>query len=119
MSSQNPATQLMEVASRIRDMRELLGYSMQKMAELTEVSEESYKLYESGHADLPFSFMHKCAKVFGLELTELLEGHTAKLSAYTVTRRGEGMVTASEHGITIADMAPMFPQNLAPPYWVT
>ena len=48
MSNQNPATQLMDVASRIRKMRELLGYSMQKMAELTEISEESYKLYESG-----------------------------------------------------------------------
>ena len=47
MSSQNPETQLMEVASRIRDMRELLGYSMQKMAYLTEVSEETYRLYES------------------------------------------------------------------------
>ena len=43
MSNQNPATQLMEVASRIKGMRELLGYSMQKMAELTEVSEENYK----------------------------------------------------------------------------
>ena len=57
MSNQNPAMQLLEVAARIRDMRELLGYSMQKMAELTEVSEETYKLYESGTADLPFSFL--------------------------------------------------------------
>ena len=53
MSNQNPATQLMEVANRIRDMRELLGYSMQKMAELTEVSEDTYKLYETGTTDLP------------------------------------------------------------------
>ena len=119
MSSQNPATQLMEVASRIRSMRELLGYSMQKMAELTEVSEESYKLYESGEADLPFSFMHKCAKVFGVEITVLLEGRSAKLSGYTVTRKNKGLVTASEDGITIQDLAPMFRKKLATPYWVT
>ncbi|MBP3660199.1 MAG: AMP-binding protein, partial [Oscillospiraceae bacterium] len=119
MSSQNPATQLMEVANRIKDMRELLGYSMQKMAELTEVSEERYKLYESGTADLPFSFMHKCAKVFGVEITLLLEGSSAKLTGYTVTRRNKGLVTASEDGITIQDLAPMFRKKLATPYWVT
>ena len=61
MSNQNPANQLMEVANRIRDMRELLGYSMEKMAELTEISDENYKMYESGLADLPFTFLHKGA----------------------------------------------------------
>ena len=119
MRNQNSATQLMEVASRIRDMRELLGYSMQKMAEMTEVNEETYKLYETGTADLPFTFMHKCAKVFGVEITVLLEGRSAKLSGYTVTRKGKGLVTASEDGITIQDMAPMFRKKLATPYWVT
>ena len=119
MTNKNSAVQLMDVAMRIRDMRELLGYSMQKMAELAEVSEEDYKLYESGTVDLPFTFMHKCAKVFGLEITDLLEGQSAKLSGYTVTRRGKGLVTASEDGITIQDMAPMFRKKLATPYWVT
>ena len=119
MTKQTTANQLQEIALRIRDMREILGYSMQKMADLTEVSEELYRLYESGTVDLPFTFMHKCAKVYGLEITDLLEGHSAKLSGYTVTRRGKGLVTASEDGITIQDMAPMFRKKLATPYWVT
>ena len=119
MSSQSTVNQLMEIALRIREMRQILGYSMQKMADLTEVSEENYRLYETGTVDLPFSFMHKCAKVFGLEITDLLEGHSAKLSGYTVTRRGKGLTTASEDGITIQDMAPMFRKKLATPYWVT
>ena len=46
MSHQNPANQLMDIAMRIRDMREILGYSMQKMAELTDISEEDYKQKE-------------------------------------------------------------------------
>ena len=95
MTSQNPANQLMDIALRIRGMREILGYSMEKMAELVEVSEEDYRLYESGTVDLPFTFLHKCAKVFGVEITVLLEGRSAKLSGYTVTRRGKGLVTAS------------------------
>ena len=119
MTSQSTANQLQEIALRIREMREILGYSMQKMADATEVSEEIYRRYESGTVDLPFTFMHKCAKVFGLEITDLLEGHSAKLSGYTVTRKGKGLVTASEDGITIQDMAPMFRKKLATPYWVT
>ena len=119
MTNQSTANQLMEIAQRIREMRNILGFSMEKMADLTEVSEETYRQYEAGTVDLPFTFMHKCAKVFGLEITDLLEGHSAKLSGYTVTRRGKGLVTASEDGITIQDMAPMFRKKLATPYWVT
>ena len=119
MTNQSTASQLQEIALRIREMREILGYSKQKMAYLTEVSEETYRTYESGLVDLPFTFMHKCAKVFGLEITDLLEGHSAKLSGYTVTRKGKGLVTASEDGITIQDMAPMFRKKLSTPYWVT
>ena len=119
MTNQSTVNQLMEIALRIREMREILGYSKQKMADLTEVSEETYRLYETGTVDLPFTFMHKCAKVFGLEITDLLEGQSAKLSGYTVTRRGKGLVTASEDGITIQDLAPMFRKKLATPYWVT
>jgi len=120
MSTHNTVSnQLLDVALRIREMREIVGYSIADMAEKTEISQELYREYEAGSADLPFSFMHKCAKVFGLELTELLEGHSAKLSGYTVTRKGKGMVTASEDGITIQDMAAMFRQKLATPYWVT
>ncbi len=109
----------MDVAQRIREMRQIVGYTVAEMAEKTEISQALYMEYEAGTADLPFSFMHKCAKSFGLELTELLEGHSARLSSYTVTRRGKGMVTASEDGITIQDMAAMFRQKLATPYWVT
>ncbi len=119
MSTMNSTTQLMDIAARIRDMRDILGYSTQKMAELTEISEDEYRSFETGTVDLPFTFLHKCAAAFGVEITVLLEGRSAKLSGYTVTRKGKGLVTASEDGITIQDMAPMFRKKLATPYWVT
>jgi len=121
MSNMNTTTQtqLMDVAMRIREMREIFGYSVEDMAQKTELTVDTYSLYESGTVDLPFTFMHKCAKIFGVEITVLLEGQSAKLSGYTVTRRGRGLTTASEDGITIQDMAPMFRKKLATPYWVT
>ena len=119
MSMQSSMNQLEKIALRISEMRQILGYTVTQMAEMTEVSEEVYRSYESGSVDLPFTFIHKCAKAFDLELTDILEGHSAKLSGYTVTRRGEGLITSREDGITIQDMAPMFRKKLATPYWVT
>ena len=120
MADRTTGNELHEIAQRIREMREIIGYTQKQAAELTEVSEETYRQYEQGTLDFPFSFMHKCAMAFGVELTELLEGsNAAKLSGYTVTRRGKGPVTAREEGITIQNMAAMFRDKLATPYWVT
>ena len=110
--------ELTEVASRIRAIREILGYSEKAMAELTEVSLSDYTAYESGKVDLPFTFIHKCALAFHMELTELLEGHDAHLSSYTVTRKGQGRQTAKEDGIMIQNLAPKFKNKIAEPYWV-
>ena len=112
-------TSLMDIAQRIREMREIVGFSPAQLAERTEVSEEQYRIYESGKVDLPFSFIHKCALAFGLELTDLLEGHSSNLSHYSVTRKGEGLITAEEDGISIQNLAPMFQRKLGAPYWVT
>ena len=119
MKSQTTTNQLMDVAQRIREMREIIGYSTATMAELLEIPEELYLQYESGAVDLPFTFMHKCSMAFGVELTELLEGYSARLTSYTITRSGKGPVTASEDGITIQNMAAMFQNKMATPYWCT
>ena len=113
------STQLMEIASRIRELREIMGWTTFEMAEKTEVSEEAYVTYENAGADLPFSFIHKCALAFNVDLTDLLEGNNqARLSTYTVTRKGKGQKTAKEEGIDIANLAPKFRDKIAEPYWV-
>ncbi len=118
MNTNNTLKQLSEMASRIKELREIMGWSTAVMAEKTDVEEAQYIIYEGGETDIPFSFIHKCATVFDVEMTELLEGHTAKLSSYTVTRRGKGQKTAKEDGIDIANLAPKFKDKLAEPYWV-
>ena len=111
-------SQLFEIAERIKEMREILGYSQQEMAEASEVTLEQYRSYETGEIDLPFTFIHKCAMTFGIEITELLEGRAARLTSYTVTRKGTGLQTAKEDGISIQDLAPKFKNKIAEPYWV-
>ena len=109
---------LVEVAERIKELRDIYNLSDIEMADKTGVSLEEYIAYENGMEDMPFSFVHKCALAFGVELTDLLEGQSAKLTTYNVTRRGQGQVTANEEGILIQNLAPKFKNKLANPYWV-
>ncbi|MCQ2445522.1 MAG: cupin domain-containing protein, partial [Clostridia bacterium] len=109
---------LQEVALRIREMREITGFSEQQMAQKTEVTLEEYRAYEAGKLDFPFTFIHKCSLAFGIGITDLLEGKSAHLSSYTVTRKGQGQQTAKEDGIEIQNLAPMFRKKIAEPYWV-
>ena len=44
---------LQEVAIRIREMRDICGFSVVEMAEKTEVSTEEYMAYEAGKLDFP------------------------------------------------------------------
>ena len=118
MSENNVMSQLSEVAARIKGTREIMGWSTAKMAKKTETDEAQYRAYESGEQDLPFTFIHKCALAFGIEITELLEGQGAHLSSYTVTRAGAGKETAKEDGITIKNLAHEFKHKIAEPYWV-
>ena len=119
MSSMSAASSLKEVAARIREMRGITGYSVKQMAAMAEVTEEQYAAVEAAEADPSFSFLHKCAEAFGVDITALLEGHSAKLSGYVVTRGGDCPITAKSPGVEIRNMASMFKGRLATPYFVT
>ena len=119
MDAKNVNTQLMEVAFRIREMRGICGFSEVEMAQKTDLTLDQYRDYEAARTDLPFTFIHKCSLAFGIGLTDLLEGHSAHLSSYTVTRKGQGQQTAKEPGIEISNLAPFFRNKLAEPYYVT
>ena len=119
MNTNNTLSQLSEVATRIKELREIIGFSVKQMVEKTDVTQQTYLSYESGKVDIPFSFIHKCALAFNVDMTDLLEGSSAKLSTYTVTRKGKGQETAKEDGIDIANLAPKFKDKLAEPYYVT
>ena len=109
---------LMDLAHRIREMREIMGYSEEAMAEKTEVSVEQYRIYESGEVDIPFTFIHKCALTFQIDMSDLLEGQSARLSVCTVMRKGHTQDPIKEDGIQIMNMAPMFRHKIAEPYMV-
>ncbi|MDR3311359.1 MAG: AMP-binding protein [Oscillospiraceae bacterium] len=115
----NTTQSLADVAARLRELREIAGLSVEEAARETEFSAEEYAAYESGAANLPYSYILKCSALFNVGLSDILEGtSTARLTMYQLTRAGDGRVTASEGGHDIRDLAPLFKDKVGRPYIV-
>ena len=112
-------SQLAEVAERIRTMREIMGLSEEEMAARTDVTLEDYRLHERGEKDFSFTFIYKCAQRFGIDPTDLIKGVSPTLSTYTVSRKGEGLPITRRHGFKYLNLAPLFKQKTAEPFYVT
>lgn len=107
-----------DIARRIRELREILGISAAEMSEVTSVSVDEYKALENGETDFSFTFIYKCAKKFGVEVTDLLSGVSPTLSSYSVVRKGEGTPLARRKGFSYQSIAPLFRKKLAEPFLV-
>ncbi len=89
-----------EMASRIRELREIEGLSAEEMAKRVEVSIEEYMQCEAGAQDLNFAFIYRCAMALSVNVTDIIEGYSPKLKSYTVTRSGAGQQIGNAHGMT-------------------
>lgn len=110
--------QITEIAQRIRAMRDILEISPETMAAQLGLSIESYLEYESGNKDFSFTFLFGCAKIFGIDLVELITGETPKLSFYTIVRRDCGLPIKRREGFTYNHLAYSFKHKKAEPFLV-
>ena len=69
-----------EVCGRIRTLREDMDITMQEMAEATGRTVAEYAAQESGETDPSFTFLHLCARRFGVDVVELLTGEAPHLT---------------------------------------
>ena len=107
-----------EMAARIRELREIEGFSPEQMAEKTDVTTEEYLLCESGGSDLNFAFIYRCALALGVDVTDIIEGSSPKLRSYTVTRSGAGQRIEQAHGMVYYNLAAAFQNRTAEPLYV-
>ena len=110
--------QVREIADRLKALREIAGLTPAQMAEKTGVTEETYLKLEQGETDFSFSFIYKCAEIFGVDIRDLLEGSSPNLSIYTVTRKGRGMRIPRNPGFVYDNLAPQFKGKVVEPFYV-
>ncbi|MCQ2512572.1 MAG: AMP-binding protein [Lachnospiraceae bacterium] len=107
-----------EIADRVRELRTIEGLSEEYMAQKIGVTVDEYKLYEAGNQELDFAFLYTCAQVLNVDVTELIEGITPRLSSYIMTRKGEGLRVEQAHGMTYYNLAYKFRDRVAEPLFV-
>ncbi|MBQ4575460.1 MAG: AMP-binding protein [Clostridia bacterium] len=110
--------QVTMIAERIRGLRKILGKSVEDMAAVTGISAADYERCENGENDFSFTFLHKCAKEFGVDITALITGEEAKLSSHSVVRAGEGLALERRKGFKYNHLASFFKGRLSEPFMV-
>ena len=112
-------SQNIEIAQRIRALREDYGYTVEKMAELLDITIENYKSLEKGKVDFSISFLEKISNVFNVELPILVTGEEPKLRVFDVTRKGEGLMVKRNEEYDYRALAPNFVGKKIMPFEVT
>ncbi|NLP00022.1 MAG: cupin domain-containing protein [Clostridiaceae bacterium] len=109
---------IIEIAQRIRGLREDFKISVAEMAQLVEVTEEEYLCYEEGKRDFSFTFLYKVAARLGLDISELLTGSSPTLSVYTHVKKGKGLSIERRKGFEYQSLAYLFKNRNAEPFLV-
>ena len=107
-----------ETAERIRELRQITGLSVEEMANRTGLSVEEYIACESGDKNLSVAFLYHCSLSFGVDMSDLLEGRSAKLRSYALTRKGEGQRIEEAHHMIGYSLAADFRNRIALPLYM-
>lgn len=108
-----------EIASRVRELRELSGLSAQQMAEKLDVPPHSYQDYENGKGDIPASILYKIAVELQVDMGLLLTGEMPRMHIFCVTRKDQGVEVERRRQYGYRNLAANFIHKKAEPFLVT
>ncbi len=111
-------TRIIQIAERIKNLREIMGFSTIEMAEAVGCNENEYLSAENGEIDFSFTFIYKCADKFSVDMIELLTGENPHLSFYTIVRKGAGLPMKRRTGFNYFHLGAMLKDKLCEPFLV-
>ncbi len=111
--------EFLQIASRIAELREICGCTVEEMAAEAGVSKDEYLEYEKTGENIPISVLYHISQKFGVDMTEILTGKPARLNTYEITRRGAGRSINRYPGYKFESLAPMFAHKVMEPLLVT
>ncbi|MCQ2482877.1 MAG: AMP-binding protein [Clostridia bacterium] len=116
--NQNLDAKIQEIADRIKGLRLDMDMTPAEIAAKLEMSEEEYTRYENGIEDFSFTFVYKFANLANIEINDLMEGTSASLTEYSVTRKGEGRPITRRAGFKYNRLGSRFRNKLCEPFLV-
>lgn len=111
--------QIKELTARIRELREVCGYTAERLAGELGISPEVYQSYETEGLNIPINIIFQIANKFGVDFNELLTGESGKLDTYQVVRAGQGLDAERFPGYHFKDLAYRFGHKIMQPLLVT
>jgi len=70
---------LLQIAERVKALRDICGFEIEEVAEQAEVPVEKYLRYENGEKEFPISVLLRLSAMFGVDPAVLLTGSAKKL----------------------------------------
>lgn len=108
-----------EIASRVKDMREVCEISIQQLAKQLDVDTETYYKYETGEIDIPASILYEISTIFGVDTSLLLTGEDTRMSTFAVTRKDKGVRVNRREAYDYENLASNFTHKVMEPFIVT
>ncbi len=108
-----------EISARIRELRDVCGYSIREMAEALQISEEVYAGYEQNGENIPISVIYEIANKCGVDFAEIVTGVGAKLNTYHIVKKGEGESISRYAGYRYEDLGFRYSGKIMQPLLVT
>lgn len=97
--------QLRQIASRIRELREILEVTPEEIADKVGVPLAEYLRYENSEADIPVGVLYGVAGVLEVDPTVLLTGEAPRMNAYTLVRKNHGVKVERYQGYSFESLA--------------
>ena len=113
------AEQRKDIASRLKDLREIEGKTAEEIAQALGVSPAEYRAFEAGQADIPASALHDAANLLKIDLTDLLTGQAPRMKLFSVTRKGGGVTVERRKDYQYCNLAANFTGRKADVFEVT
>lgn len=105
MDYKTQSSHVAQIASRMKEMREILEIDVEAMATGLGLAPVEYTRYENGELDIPIGIIYGAAAVMGIDSTVLLTGEGARMTDYTVVRNGCGVSMERYPGYTFSSLA--------------
>lgn len=110
--------QIKEMGIRLRELREIKGFSQKEIADRLNISLDDYISYENGEQDFSFSVMFNIASILEVDVFNLLSGHSPRLSDCAIVRKGHEFYIKKEGEYDYKHLAYTFKNKKAEPFFV-
>jgi transcriptional regulator with XRE-family HTH domain len=111
--------EIIQIARRIKALREITGLSPESLAEYLGIAPEDYLSMEGGKTDISVALLIRISQRLNVELSALLTGENPRLHQYCVVRKGHGIMAERKQQYKYENLAYNFVHKRAEPFIVT